>query len=400
MTSNMQVYFEGVPRPYPTTPWDIPGHRAASFQPLPADAATLVVQQTCSLFVNRHSDKRPAQITMDEAIYWGNDLAHDEMIFAQAKTRTSRFCLRMILDFENVLRHKTSPRHRAYQRLLRDAEFHLAHLSELEGVLVPVHYGMWLMDTGKWARKVLLSITQWCGMSWRDLCWTRANTEANRILVGRTFEALHDRGIVLCDLSSSFDFRQVMFDVNAPGLSQDDILNGGKTPCYIVGFSEARANHVCKRKLPILPLGFYIPSSKVGCTEIAAVLLFLKFMDMEEDVTPPIPAVEVLEWYDEYSRRYPTKDSLEVLLAQRAKFFPAAPPLYPGLVKVSFAGDDLYSEAVTEPGGDSDEECTDDAVLDDCASHGPVEVITDSLALEPVAVVARKLQRMRLEHLF
>ncbi|KAJ7160092.1 hypothetical protein C8R46DRAFT_1223591 [Mycena filopes] len=82
---------------------------------MPADAAFLVVHQSDqtrsgSLFINCHGDRRPAPLTLDEALYWGNDLAHDEM---------------------NVLRHERSPSHRAYQRLLRDAEFHATHLSAL-----------------------------------------------------------------------------------------------------------------------------------------------------------------------------------------------------------------------------------------------------------------------------
>jgi hypothetical protein len=181
---------------------------------------------------------------------------------------------------------------------VKDAKFHSTYLAYAEGLMVPIHYGMWQMDTGDWASKILFSITQWCGISWNELSHTRMNTEANRyesspslycislihpysILVGRTFEALHDHGVQWGNLADFEDFRHAIIDVNAPGLSREDLLNG-KAPCYIVGFSEAYATHYCMRKLPILPLGSYVPLEEVCCDEIASVLILLDFMEKSE----------------------------------------------------------------------------------------------------------------------
>lgn len=98
-----------------------------------------------------------------------------------------------------------------------------------------------------------------------------------RLLVGRTFEALHDSGIDHGGLDGPSDLRHAIIDIYAPGLSRDDLLNG-KAPCYIVGFSEAQANHQCARKLPILPLDAFLWYEEVGCVEITDVTILLKFM--------------------------------------------------------------------------------------------------------------------------
>ncbi|KAJ7617482.1 hypothetical protein DFH06DRAFT_102499 [Mycena polygramma] len=98
------------------------------------------------------------------------------------------------------------------------------------------------------------------------------------ILVGRTFELLHDAGISLGDMRWRDAFRHAIVDIDAPGLSREDLLNG-KAPCYLVGFSEAEAAHSCMRRVPILPLGSYLSPEKVGCEEIAAVSLLINFME-------------------------------------------------------------------------------------------------------------------------
>jgi hypothetical protein len=298
MTTSIRVRFAGLHRQYTAVPWNIPNH-PYPFQPIPADATSIVVP-TGGIFINGQGHRLPEKLTLDEAPTWGyNDDENDtEIIFAQATSPTSRFCLRMVLDVNKVIRDKKSKRYRTLSRLVKDAKFHSTYLAYAEGLMVPIHYGMWQMDTGDWASKILFSITQWCGISWNELSHTRMNTEANRyesspslycislihpysILVGRTFEALHDHGVQWGNLADFEDFRHAIIDVNAPGLSREDLLNG-KAPCYIVGFSEAYATHYCMRKLPILPLGSYVPLEEVCCDEIASVLILLDFMEKSE----------------------------------------------------------------------------------------------------------------------
>ncbi|KAJ6581463.1 hypothetical protein B0H19DRAFT_1115313 [Mycena capillaripes] len=210
---------------------------------------------------------------------------------------------------------------------------------------------MWLMDTGDWAGKVLFSITQWCGVSWNELLYTKMNTTANRILVGRTFEALHDACFGHGDIGGFDSFRHAIIDVDAPGLSQEDLLNG-RAPCYIVGFSEAEAEHQCMRKAPVVPLGSYLSAKQVGCKEIADVLLLLRFL---KKVPTRVSAAEALEWHAKYSERNPDQPNIVVLIAQRAKLFAHVPSVYPQL-DVLFEGEGEYPKAVLRNATDSDEE--------------------------------------------
>ncbi|KAJ7880357.1 hypothetical protein B0H14DRAFT_3434603 [Mycena olivaceomarginata] len=237
MATTIRVHFEGSPYQYTAKRWNIPNHDHP-FQSMPADATALIVPQTRSLFFNDQFDKRPQAITLDAAKNWGVDDDDTGLVFALAKTTTSGFCLRLVLNADKFIRHKNSKRFQAFARLVRDAQFHSAHLDEIEGLIVPIHYGMWLMDTGDWAGKVLFSITQWCGISWNELSYTRMNTEANRILVGRTFEALHDSGVDYGGLSGFDIFRHAIIDISAPGLTRDD-----PPEC-----------HQCMRRVPVLPL--------------------------------------------------------------------------------------------------------------------------------------------------
>ncbi|KAJ7913555.1 hypothetical protein B0H13DRAFT_491393 [Mycena leptocephala] len=234
-----------------------------------------------------------------------------------------------------------SNRYRAFARLVEDAKFHSTYLAYAEGLMVPIHYGMWVTDTGDWAGTVLFSLSQWCGMSWNELSYTRMNTEANRILVGSTLEALHDHGVHRGGLGNFDNFRHVIIDVHVPGLSQEDLLNG-KAPCYVVGFSEAYATHYCTRKLPILPLGSYIPLEEVGCDEIASALILLGFMKKSDTATPVSKA---LEWHDKYSELHPDVDNMDVAIAQRARLYSDHPPVYPDL-DVSFESDEEYAKAI------------------------------------------------------
>ncbi|KAJ7439234.1 hypothetical protein FB451DRAFT_1570061 [Mycena latifolia] len=211
-----------------------------------------------SLFINQQGDRRPQELTLDHIRKWGDDT---ELIFARAKCgdASKRFCLRMLLNAE----------------LLKDAKFHSTHLADIKGSFVRLYYGMWVMNTGEWAGKVLFSLTQWCGISWRELAFTRLNTQADRILVGRAFEALHDHGIDHRGIRNVRDFRHALVDDHAPGLTQADLLNG-------------------KAPLP------------EGAT----------------------PASAALEWHVKYSELYPDESNACVLIAQRARLYPEMPPLY------------------------------------------------------------------------
>ncbi|KAJ7439230.1 hypothetical protein FB451DRAFT_1192271 [Mycena latifolia] len=361
MTTRIWVRFEGLQANYFAKQWRIPNH-TRPFEPIPDDTRCIIVPRARSLFINGPGDRHREEISLNEASTWGlSSGEYDQAIYARAKTANAskRFCLRMILNVMQSTSDIHSSTFQVYDRLVADAIFHSTHLLDAEGLFVPLHYGMWVMDTGDWAGKVLFSITQWCGVPWNDLAETKMNTEANRILVGRTFEALHDYGIDHGGgLRCSYDFRHVTIDVEASGLTEADLMNG-KAPCYIVDFSEARANHQCARKLPILPLDAFPHRKEVGCREIADVLILLKFMRMPVAGAQPDPtthASQALEWHAKYCERHPDVEPYHVLIAQRERLFHGMPPVYPD-IDISFEDEDLMAGVtVTQRAADPDEE--------------------------------------------
>ncbi|KAJ6484355.1 hypothetical protein C8R47DRAFT_552566 [Mycena vitilis] len=392
MTTSIQIRFEGLPLRFSAIPWDIP-HHTDTFEPMPDDASLLVVPHSC-LFINQASNRRPQPIPLDEARKWGSDYdMPTELVFARAKTATgtSRFCLRLILNAERFINSPGDERRRAYDRLVREAEFHSTHLVSSEGYIVPVHYGMWVMDTGRWAGKAFLSVTQWCGVSWNGLSNTEMNTQANRILIARTFEALHDSGFQHGDIISRTSLRHVVIDVDAPNLSKADLLNG-KARCYIVGFSKAQANHRCKRKLPILPINSTLSFELAGCKEAADVLLFLKFT---KNVESEVSASIALNWHTRYRELHPGQSNMIVSIAQRARLYSLMPPVYPGCFTLAFEDEsDVHSKAIVLPivEDDLEEEANQGIADSDEETEQPPECVatscSNSSSLEPAHEVA------------
>ncbi|KAJ7617502.1 hypothetical protein DFH06DRAFT_1483551 [Mycena polygramma] len=355
LTTTFPFRFAGQPPRHSTAKvWPLRNHDRP-FAALPDNVTSLVVPPARCIFVNRQGDKRMMKLTLDEARTWTySEFSETEIIFAQARSGASKFCIRLIFNADKVIQDVESHSWLALVRLIEDAKFHSTHLVPLEGQIVPVHYGMWLMDTGAWGGKVLFSITQWCGVSFNELSYTKLNTEANRILVGRKFEILHDSGIHFGGLGDFINLRHAVIDISAPRLSEEDLLNG-KAPCYIVGFSDALANHQCKRKLPVVPLGSFPRSHEVGCDEIESALILLGFVNKADT---HVSVSHAVEWHAKYSELYPDESNASVAVAQRARLYPDRPSLYRDQLIVSFRGDDEYAKADIwqNPKYDQDEE--------------------------------------------
>ncbi|KAJ7143573.1 hypothetical protein C8R43DRAFT_1237899 [Mycena crocata] len=387
MATPIQISFAGLGREFTALPWNLPKHHEP-FEALLTDAIVLPK----SLLINGMGPRVPHEVTFEEAGNWGLEWGLEEgdssLVYGQAQSLdgSTKFCLRFIMNAVETTRDKKSLTFRTYLRLLKDARFHSKYLDAAEGLLVPMHYGMWLMDTGDWAGKVLCSITQWCGQPWSALSRTKLNTRANKILIGRTLEFLHDYGVVHGGFSSTDDFRHLIFDVDAPGLSSADLLNG-KAPCYIVDFAEARPNHTCARKLPVLPLDALV-LEEVGCDEMAYVTYALGFTKASSlKFSPGCETYKAIQWHAEYSKLNPGWKNSEVLIAQRAKLFIDFPPLYRGL-QVWFEGDEQYSTAFLERDSPSDEETElaegdMDASREDSASPtDPTEALGEKFQLQ------------------
>ncbi|KAJ7464674.1 hypothetical protein B0H11DRAFT_2284954 [Mycena galericulata] len=388
MASALRIRFEGLDRDFTAKKWRIPDH-TGSFHSIPGDVTSLFVPRTGCLFLNRQGDRRRQEVGLDYAKLWGlNDEEDAEVIFARA---SRKFCLRLVFNAKRSTQDIRSNSFQAYARLVKDARFHSTHLRRIEGSIVPVHYGMWLMDTGDWAGKVLISITQYCGISWNELRHTKMNTQANRLLVGRTFETLHDSGVDHGGKPSVADLRHVIIDLYAPGLSRTDMLEG-KAPCYIVSFSEAHANHQCGRRLPIVPLDAFPYPREVGCEETTSVLFLLNFMQRPNET--PTPVSDALKWHAQYSKLYPDIKNAHILIAQRERLYKEFPPVYP-TVYVDFQSDDLYCKAdLTREPTDSEKKAEEaagsraESVIGETVPEAMVHNLQLTELRDPPAVVA------------
>ncbi|KAK7019285.1 hypothetical protein R3P38DRAFT_3199482 [Favolaschia claudopus] len=114
---------------------------------------TLFIPAKKGLLMNDSGDKRPRPVDFDRVKTWGlEEFGLRDVLFVRA---SSKYCLRMIFNAERSL-HNPDPA-TAYDRLMKDAMFHSDHLEGVQGLPVPKHYGMWIMNTGGWAGIVLFS---------------------------------------------------------------------------------------------------------------------------------------------------------------------------------------------------------------------------------------------------
>ncbi|KAJ7175643.1 hypothetical protein C8R46DRAFT_1030680 [Mycena filopes] len=197
--------------------------------PYPASRPTgLMNPKVHSLFINRWGDRRSREITLDEARTWGSaDRQDTETIFVRANsTTTERFCIRLVLNPREVVRRKASPQYAAYRRLIDDAKFIPINSPKQREVscLGTMGSGSWRPATGT-----------------REIPFLRVTMLTfPRILVGRTFEALHDYGVDHGGLGNSEKFRHVVVDLDAPGLSKEDWLNGKAPRRFLRGRARPR----------------------------------------------------------------------------------------------------------------------------------------------------------------
>nr|GAT52260.1 predicted protein [Mycena chlorophos] len=339
------IKIDGVQPPYTqqltARRWRIPGV-AGPFSRLPPSATLLRVSKH-SMFMNRYSSGERCEISLSEVREWG--LAEEtRIVYAKAtSTDGGLFCLRFILNAEVSTRKPDSHTFHFYRNLVQDAKFYAEELQFAASILVPIHYGMWIADTGSWAGTALISITQWCGTSWRSLMDTKFNTLENRLLVGRVFEIVHDLGIELNgNMSNTEDFANVMLDLDDPLATEDICLRGGAR-CYVVGFANARI-HRCRRKLPLLPLGSLVSRTTFGCSELAAVSFFLQFG--ESSVRPDLTVAEISRWHDQYAEKHADYCNAALIMAQRAALFPDQLRVYPSL-KANFEDPDNHMSRIS-----------------------------------------------------
>ncbi|KAF7314516.1 hypothetical protein MKEN_00924700 [Mycena kentingensis (nom. inval.)] len=336
MTGTLQVNVEfNVPPLPPQTfvanRWRIPNN-TLPFGAFPASAANLSIKDG-ALFMNMSGDLQRGTICPKAARKWGILWEEERIIFARAEaTNGALFCFRFLFNAEAVTR-KSSFNYKHYKKMLDDAAFYSKHGTRAAGLFVPVHYGLWVMETGNFGGMVLFSITQWCGESWATLLFTKFNTEANRILLGRTLEMAHDVGFnVNGRLDDLHHLTNIVVDLSDPHLSLKDKQNG-RGRCYFTDLSDASL-HKCGRKLPMLPFRDFVPQNVFGCAELANAACLLHLMPIENTQPSGFVTSDAIDWYEKYAAEHAYLNS-SLLIAQRKKLFDGQAAVYPG-IRVSF----------------------------------------------------------------
>ncbi|KAF7298771.1 hypothetical protein MIND_00824700 [Mycena indigotica] len=313
----------------------LPQHDA-QFRPIPTDVEELRISRN-ALYKNRIGDGSRCRIDLEELCEWGREGDEFEPIYVEAcATNGMRFYLRLFLNAQNSLHDRSFETYEMYEKVVRDAKFHSLHLGPVEGHIVPRHHGLWLMDTGLWAGRVIFTILQWCGLPYAEIIREKQDSEMIKVFVGRAYELLHDYGVVHGGDDDPFD--KVMFDL-------DHHEATGILKCYIAGFSEAQSGHICKRKVPILPLGCFVPSKTVGCREIGGILCILHFSVDRPDGSDETTVEVALKWHKKYRKEHPGVSNVLALYAQRAKLYSKWPPLYYGAYEL-VDPDNAYPQVV------------------------------------------------------
>ncbi|KAJ7643784.1 hypothetical protein FB45DRAFT_861377 [Roridomyces roridus] len=359
--------FEGSDCTYNIEKLPIPGYDDFTLLPL---GTRLFIPKKSGLFTNRPIDRRSREVDLKEAVSWGLN-GEEHVIYARA---SRHYCIRFIFNAERVLLNAKSQSRPAYKRLVRDAKFHSMHLqnSKIKGIIVPVHYGMWITNTGSWAGKVIMNITQYCGMHWKELQYSMIGTQANRELVGRTLEMLHDCGFNHGEMTGKRDLRPCR--VNSLGNG----IGGLSLSPWCQHHAIERACAVSLPTPPPLRNLTRPPDASLGATRHAtppvararAAPCFLRlepsqpsnrrsrrqaratrrgwWEDTDTDMsdaspqahpatTPPLFVAAVtskpLAWHDQYISKHPDVPNQYVMMEQRAQFFEHR-TLYPALALV------------------------------------------------------------------
>ncbi|KAF7314481.1 hypothetical protein MKEN_00921100 [Mycena kentingensis (nom. inval.)] len=215
MVLQIQIRFDGC-NPFVARRWRIPGN-IGPFNAFPKEIKLLTISNK-HLFMNRIADDVRGVFPLSQIHAWALERDEERLVYAKAESEDdTSFCLRFIFNAQVVARNPRSQNYQHFQRLVKDAENYVKFARVASGIFLPAHFGLWVMETGAFAGTVLVSITPWCGETWTSLVRTRFDTEANRVLIGRTLEMLHDAGLEFKgDMGNDGDFRHVLIDFDDP----------------------------------------------------------------------------------------------------------------------------------------------------------------------------------------
>ncbi|KAL0960524.1 hypothetical protein HGRIS_005561 [Hohenbuehelia grisea] len=246
----------------------------------------------------------PPLLPYDQWKDWGINRPTQSCLFAEATCGDLKLCIKMAInldkepepnpdardpdaayDPDDSTNAKPPSHHRVAQALLDEYHFYQDNLQDLEGTLVPRHYGIWSFNS-TWGGIVIVSAIEWAGSSAFHLfeSWTDRDTLKQRVACVLATSQLHKHGIEHGQLLSLSSARHVLFDPESETVR-------------FVDFSCSKAAHKCARPVfPSLNGTFADPGC---CPEVAAVTRILGIYDYvsplqesddedEDDVFSPV----------------------------------------------------------------------------------------------------------------
>jgi len=159
------------------------------FATLPADLDSLQLLgmplTTCSSTGIRF------RVSYDVMNSWGREKngigGYSGLYFLAKSSRGANFFVKIVLNADDIERQSMqSSAEDSYQGMMKDAMFYGLHIHNTgaEGVLVPLHYGLWDGRTEQGGR-IVVSIREWAGLSWSMIAnglqqFQHYNTAENR----------------------------------------------------------------------------------------------------------------------------------------------------------------------------------------------------------------------------
>ncbi|KAJ3811573.1 hypothetical protein F5876DRAFT_64689 [Lentinula aff. lateritia] len=167
----------------------------------------------------------------------------------QSASEVPRLAVKGVLFLEtDVLQQESA------ERMLKEAMFYADHLEELQGKLVPRYYGLWHAPVTQWGGEVLIAVMEWGGMRLGAFLHSDIATLACRFRIAEALDELHDYGVYHTQIGVGRE-RHILYNIETESVR-------------FVDFSEAFADHICGRQLPVRLFDSFPNRIQFGCDEV------------------------------------------------------------------------------------------------------------------------------------
>ncbi|KAI4527582.1 hypothetical protein K525DRAFT_186399 [Schizophyllum commune Loenen D] len=161
-----------------------------------------------------------------------------------------RFALKVAFD---IMGGSGSPGGAFLESFHREAIFYNEHLSKLQGVAVPKHYGVWVGWT-PWDTTVACAIMEWGGRPFdATVVDPKLGKPQRSVTIMESIKALHDVGLRHNDLID-MPIRHILYDKL-------------REKAFIIDFSTAE-DHKCHLRMRMRPYTSTPPEDVFGCDEL------------------------------------------------------------------------------------------------------------------------------------